>query len=62
MPRAFVGFEAHTDASREQVRLFICRTCHVMEKLLVSDGEMQILERRDEVMPPERGAPIAAPA
>ncbi len=52
--RMFVGFEAHIEEHREHVRIFVCRACHVMEKVLVTDKGAHIIERRGEIRPPQQ--------
>lgn len=63
VPRLFAGFAAYPEAAREQVRLFVCKSCHTLEMVLVTKDGVSCLERRREITPPnERTLPEAEPA
>lgn len=49
--RKFAGFEANVEELRESVRILICTSCHVMEKVVVSDAGMRVLQRCQEITP-----------
>jgi hypothetical protein len=51
VPRLLAGFAAHPKVAREQVRLYVCRACHVLEMVSVSKDGVQCLERRREIKP-----------
>lgn len=50
-PRMFAGFEAHIAEERETVRIFVCRSCHVMEKVFVRGADLHVVQRCAEIRP-----------
>jgi NMD protein affecting ribosome stability and mRNA decay len=49
--RMFAGFEAFTPEERETVRVFVCRSCHVMEKDFVKGPDLRVVQRCEEIRP-----------
>jgi hypothetical protein len=49
--RMFAGFEARTEEERETVRVFVCRFCHVMEKVCVNGMGLRVVQRCKEIRP-----------
>lgn len=59
--RTFAGFEANIQEQRESVRILICRSCHVLEKVVVSDAGMRVLQRCQEITPRRPSQPEGLP-
>lgn len=50
-PRMFAGFKALTPEERETVRVFVCQSCHVMEKVFVKGADLRVVQRCAEIRP-----------
>jgi hypothetical protein len=59
--RVFAGFAADIEEQRESVRIMICKSCHVMEKVVVGDGGMRVLQRCQEITPRRLSPPQGEP-